>query len=75
MYGKWEGWSIRGGKGGQVAEREVYQNERDAVARLRNNGVSVDEGAKVIIVTVAGIKLWGAIDYLQRFHKYSWGKR
>ncbi|MFH2075133.1 MAG: hypothetical protein ABIJ57_07265 [Pseudomonadota bacterium] len=57
-------------------EREVYADKEAALARLRNNGVSIDTGAKLIITDKRrppGIKLWGAIDYLKRFAGYDWG--
>lgn len=57
--------------------RNVYADSQSAITRLRNNGVMVDEGGKLVIIgpkRLPGIKLWGAIDYLRRFCGYTWGR-
>jgi len=58
-------------------EREIYADANSAIARLRNNGVIVDTEAKLIEVgPKTGIKLWGAIDYLQNHVKgYTWFRK
>ncbi len=55
-----------------VLTRTVYQDEDSAIYRLRRNGIGVDTSTKEVVRNNRniGIKLWGAIDYLKRFHKY-----
>jgi hypothetical protein len=62
-------------------ERNVYADADAAIARLRNNKISIDTGDKIVILPSLhsnqrqpGIKLWGAIDYLKRFAGYGWGR-
>lgn len=43
-------------------------NEQTAKATLMDNGIKFD--GKSIAVKRAGIKLWGAIDYLVNNHEY-----
>jgi hypothetical protein len=56
-----------------MKERLVYADSSAAIARLKNNGLYVDTAAKTVEIPRkrhVGIKLWGAIDYLMRFHNY-----
>ena len=59
-------------------QREVYADMYSAINTLLNNGISVDTGARLVTFNesrrIPGIKLWGAIDYLKRFHNYGWTK-
>ena len=56
-------------------EREVYQDTSEAIKRLVRNGVQVDVLHRLVNIPMnlhVGIKLWGAVDYLQRFGKFTW---
>jgi hypothetical protein len=62
-------------------ERNVYADKEAAITRLRNNGIQIDTGEKIVVIPPliygrrqVGIKLWGAIDYLKRFSGYGWGR-
>lgn len=59
-------------------EREVYADANSAILRLRNNSMLVDSESKVVQFSnkrLPGLKLWGAIDYLQNQVKgWTWRK-
>ena len=59
-------------------EREVYVDANAAINRLRNNSMLVDSELKVVQFSarrLPGLKLWGAIDYLQNQVKgWTWQK-
>jgi hypothetical protein len=46
-----------------------YQNEGEAISRLKRNGIQVKFVEKIVLANKdgIGIKLWGAIDYLKRY--------
>ena len=48
--------------------REIYTDQEAAINRLTNNGLRIDDKTVVIPKSRSvGIKLWGAIDYLNGF--------
>lgn len=58
-----------------MPERNVYADSSEAIKRLTRNGIGFDFEQKLIQIPVnkrVGIKLWGAVDYLQRFWKFTW---
>lgn len=59
-------------------QREVYSDDASAINKLRNNGIAVDTGQRIVLFNPSkrnpGTALWGAIDYLKRFYRYGWAK-
>ena len=54
-------------------ERQIYADREAAMNKLWRNGITIDDQKKKISLDkkLVGIKLWGAIDFLVNYHKFT----